>query len=148
MAKKKRGSTERIEILIELLRKRGASNRTGEWFTQEMLPDITEIESAAKEAIITRRALAFKAMLKAMTSPENSKFTHTYEIKQGELIVGTMPMGSLGFGKVFPNYLTEKEKEVAFRFPRRREDRFEKIRGSPEAQSFRYLPFRRTHTLS
>jgi hypothetical protein len=114
MAKKQRGSTKRIENLIELLYKRAASNRTGEWFTEEMLPDITKDESAAKESIIIRRAMAFKAMLEAMTSPENSKTTHTYEIKAGELIVGTMPMGSLGFGKVFPNYLTEEEKEVAF----------------------------------
>ena len=114
MAKKKRGSTKRVEHLIELLRKRAASNRTGEWFTEEMLPDITKTESNARESIIFRRALAFEAMLKVMISPENSKTTHTYEIKPGELIVGTMPMGSLGFGKVFPNYLTEEEKEVAF----------------------------------
>lgn len=111
---KHRGSTRRVEHLLTLLRERGASDRSGEWFTPDMLPNIAPDESAADTSLIERRALAFKAMLEAMANEEFSKKTHTFEIKSGELIVGVMPMGSLGLGKVFPNYLTETEKHVAF----------------------------------
>lgn len=114
MENRKYGSTPRTTYLNKCLLDRAASNRTKEWFTKEMLPDIGFEDDAKDMPIIIRRALAFGGMLEAMVLPENSEFTHTYEIKQGELIIGTMPLGSLGLGKVFPNYLTEIEKEVAF----------------------------------
>ena len=99
---------------MELLFSRAAEDRSGEWFTREMLPDIGAEEGAGHTPVIIRRARAFGKMLEVMADAENSKFTHTYDIRPGELIVGTMPLGSLGLGKVFPNYLTEREKEVAF----------------------------------
>jgi formate C-acetyltransferase len=111
---KHQGSTKRVGHLLSMLRERGASDRQGEWFTPGMLPDFAPDESAADIPLIERRAKAFKGMLETMTNEEFSKKTHTFEIKPGELIVGVIPMGSLGFGKVFPNYLTEKEKHVAF----------------------------------
>lgn len=114
MIKKERGSTERVQYLMKLLRERAASNRSGEWLTNDMLPDIANKKNAEDIPIIVRRAKAFSAMLMAMVNEKNSKKTFTYEIRPGELIVGTMPLGSLGLGKVFPNYLTEREKEVAF----------------------------------
>lgn len=112
--KRDQGTTPRVRHLLSLLRERGASDRSGEWFTPDMLPDIAPDESAEDKPLIVRRSLAFKAMLEAMTDEENSKKTHTFEIKSGELFVGVIPMGSLGFGKVFPNYLTDREKEVSF----------------------------------
>ncbi len=114
MAKRERGSTKRVRYLVKLLRERAASNRTGEWFTKDMLTDIAKTNNAEDIPIIVRRAMAFKEMLSAMANEKNSKKTFTYNIRPGELIVGVMPLGSLGLGKVFPNYLTEREKEVAF----------------------------------
>ena len=108
------GSTERVERLLTLLRERGLSNRSEEWFTLDMLPDIAPDEAAGDLSLIERRAMAFKGMLEAMTNEAYSQKTRTYEIKPGELLVGIMPMGSLGLGKVFPNYLTPMEKDVAF----------------------------------
>ena len=112
--KKHRCSTKRVGHLLSMLRERGASDRSDEWFTPEMLSDFAPDESAADIPLIERRAMAFKGMLKSMCNEEFSKKTRTFEIKPGELIVGVMPMGSLGLGKVFPNYLTEMEKHVAF----------------------------------
>ncbi|MGE5674015.1 MAG: pyruvate formate lyase family protein [Mycobacterium leprae] len=103
--------TERTKRLRDALQERGFTNRSGEWFQPEMLPDIAAI--CAKEPVIVRRARAIQAMLEAMTTPAYSVATHTYEIFDGELLVGTMPLGSHGLGKVFPNYLTPDEKRVA-----------------------------------
>lgn len=64
--------------------------------------------------LIIRRAKASAELIDALIYPENSKVTRTYEIQPGELIVGVIPMGSLGFGKVFPNYLSQDEKYIAF----------------------------------
>lgn len=108
------GSTSRVSRLLEALKKRALSDRSSEWFTDEMFADIVHDEEAQFKPIIKRRALAFKEMLAAMAHPENSKRTRTFQIRPGELIVGTMPLGSLGLGKVFPNYLTETEKKLAF----------------------------------
>ena len=114
MARKDHGSTDRVKFLVRLLRQRGASDRSGEWFTKNMLKDIARRKGAEDLSVIVRRAQACEVMLKAMTNQKHSKSTHTYMIRPGELIVGVLPMGSLGFGKVFPNYLTKTEKEVAF----------------------------------
>lgn len=104
-------STERTKKLLEELFHRGMENRSSEWFCQEELKEIS-VEHAA-EPVIIRRAHAIKEMLSAMTDFQISKHTHSYEIADGELIVGVLPMGSNGLGKVFPNYLTEEEKRVS-----------------------------------
>lgn len=105
------GSTDRIRHLLESLRKRGLSDRSGEWFRKEMF---REGIGASGEPIIVRTAMAFREMLEAMVDPANSTTTHTYEIEPGELIVGVIPMGSVGLGKTVPSYLSDEEKRVAF----------------------------------
>lgn len=113
------GSTKRVQDLLEELLKHGESDRSGEWFTPDMFPtnvagDYRDEDYGDYEEIplIVRRSLASKAMLEAMTTPENSKITNTLEILPGELIVGIMPLGSLGLGKVFPEYMTKMETRV------------------------------------
>lgn len=103
--------TERTARLRQALKERGFTNRAGEWFQPEMLPDVAALH--AEQPVIVRRAYAIEAMLEAMTNPFHSEKTHTYQIFDGELLVGTMPMGSHGLGKVFPNYLTPEERRIA-----------------------------------
>lgn len=103
--------TERIEKLLENLKNRALSDRTDEWFRQEELADVAM--GNEHEPVIVRKALAIKEMLTKMCDPKISEHTHTYEIQDGELLVGVIPMGSNGLGKVFPNYLTEDEKRAA-----------------------------------
>ena len=112
--KENRGSTKRVEQLLEMLLKHGETDRLGEWFTQDMFhrDDRNKVKMPPDEPVIVRRAEAFAAMLRAMTNPENSITTRTLEILPGELIVGVVPLGSLGFGKVFPEYMTEEEMRV------------------------------------
>ncbi len=105
-------ATTRTQALRSILFKRGMGDRSGEWFKQSMFPPAIGKEHA-DEAIIVRRALAIQAMLEAMTNQENSRSTHSYEIKNGELIVGVIPLGSVGLGKEFPKYLTEDERRLA-----------------------------------
>lgn len=106
-----RGSTPRTRELISALRARGLSDRSGEWFRPDMFPkDIAD----PAVPVIVRYANANRAMLRAMVAPENSRTTRTYEIQPGELIVGVIPMGSVGLGKVLPDHLTEEERRVAF----------------------------------
>lgn len=101
----------RIERLLDALYKRGMSDRSGEWFDCREFEDIGE-KYADKSAAI-RKAYAIEEMLTKMTDETCSQHTHTYEIGEDELIVGVIPMGSNGLGKVFPNYLTESERRVA-----------------------------------
>lgn len=103
-------STERTTILRKNLVDRAFSNRKDEWFTKDMLPSILIARpELAKEPVIVRQAEASKEMLRAMANAKNSTHTHTFEIPEEELIVGTMPMGSVGLGKTFPGYLTDDE---------------------------------------
>lgn len=104
--------TDRTKTLRENLYDRAMGNRSSEWFRQEMLPDVGKNPEHREKPVIIRRAIAIREMLDAMTNEENSKTTHSYEILKGELIVGVLPMGSNGLGKVFPNYLTEVEERV------------------------------------
>lgn len=104
-------STERTKILLKELFHRGMENRAPEWFKKEELKDIS-LEHP-NEPVIIRRAYAIKEMLSAMADNQISKHTRTYEIGDKELIVGVLPMGSNGLGKVFTNYLTEEEKRVS-----------------------------------
>lgn len=105
------GSTARTQKLLELLHKRGISDRSGEWMRQEMFPQ--DIGDKKDLSVIVRKALACKAMLESMASRKNSKTTRTFEINPGELIVGVIPMGSVGLGKEFPPYLTDEEKRLS-----------------------------------
>lgn len=103
--------TDRTRALLEALRQQGLKNRADEWFRDSMFPDIGR--EHPDEPVIVRTSLAIQAMLGAMTCEKNSLHTKSYEIADGELIVGVLPMGSNGLGKVFPNYLTEDEKRAA-----------------------------------
>lgn len=103
--------TGRSGKLLQALKERALSDRTQEWFIQEELKDIAA--ENGHQPVIIRKALAIEEMLSKLCSPEISKRTHTYEIQDGELLVGVLPMGSNGLGKVFPNYLTEEEKRAA-----------------------------------
>ena len=60
-------------------------------------------EKTRKEPLIIRKALAFKKVLSEMP----------IEIKQDELIVGIIRMGSIGRGMLFPEYATKEEKREA-----------------------------------
>lgn len=103
--------TGRVGKLLENLKERALSDRTDEWFRQEELRDVAA--GNEQEPVIVRKALAIQEMLTKMCDPKVSSHTHTYEIQEGELLVGVIPMGSNGLGKVFPNYLTEDEKRAA-----------------------------------
>ena len=115
--------TERVQKLLDNLKSKAFTDRSDEWFREE------DFEKAQKEvfkkiqkeqkkdffslSVIERKAHAIDIMLRSMTDREVNKHTHTYEIEDGELIVGVMPMASNGLGKVFPNYMSEDEKRAA-----------------------------------
>jgi len=103
--------SRRVASIVDRVRERALGDRSGEWFRPEMFPNIAHLYP--DEPLIVRRALAFEAMLRAMTSAEASRTTGSFEIRDGELIVGVIPMGSVGLGKEFPRYLTETEERVA-----------------------------------
>lgn len=108
----------RARKLYDELIDKAQGDRSGEWFTQNMFPDFfTEVdptkygldgEMKTKTALV-RRAVAIDVMLNAMTNPNNSKTTTTAEIFDGDLLLGVLPMGSNGLGKVFPQFMTEDE---------------------------------------
>lgn len=100
-------STSRIAQLRENLMKKGFEDRSGEWFVKNKLPDTAKMYP--EEHVIIRRAYAIDEMLKAMCNNKDFGYTHCYEITEGDLLAGNIPMGSNGLGKVFPNYLTEEE---------------------------------------
>ncbi|MCP4151335.1 MAG: formate acetyltransferase [bacterium] len=101
---------ERVKGLYQSLINRALTDRSREWFTRDMLEDLSKF--ANEKSIISRRAMAIDVMLKAMTNIENSQTTCTAEIQEGDLLLGTLPMGSNGLGKVFPNYLAEEELRI------------------------------------
>ncbi|MGE5340866.1 MAG: pyruvate formate lyase family protein [Candidatus Omnitrophota bacterium] len=107
---KPKGSTPRTQELLRMLTERATTDRSGEWFSQEMFP---EVSTLVGEDIIIRRARACEAMFQTMANPKYSETTHTFEIKKGELIVGVIPLGSVGLGKAFPQYMNEKERRLA-----------------------------------
>ena len=107
-------STERTSYLRNEIIERGFSNRKDEWLTDEMLGNILIDNPELKhQPVIVRKALASKKMLKVLVSEGVSKITSTYFIDKGELIVGVIPMGSVGLGKVFPKYLTDEEQRIS-----------------------------------
>lgn len=105
------GSTYRITELIRAMEKRAWADRSSEWFTKDMFKKIG-IEYPNK-SVIVRRALAIDEILKAMTNKKlfNGNNPH-YQIRDGELIVGVITLGSLGLGKSFPTYLTPTELDI------------------------------------
>lgn len=108
IANYKKGSSLRTQNLLKMLMEKGFSDRSGEWFKESMFPPVDN----ENLSIIERRAISFRIMLESMVSPENSRTAHTYEIKPGELIVGNIAMGSVGLGKVYPQYMTDEEQRL------------------------------------
>jgi len=105
------GSTYRITELIKSMEKRAWADRSSEWFTKDMFKKI-DIEHPDKPVIV-RRALAIDEILKAMTNKQLFKGNNPhYQIRDGELIVGVITLGSLGLGKSFPIYLTPSELDI------------------------------------
>ncbi len=72
-----------------------------EWWGQN--ETILTNEEVKKESIVVRKALAIKHTFANMPA----------EIKPDELIVGIVNMGSIGFGREFPDYALPKEKQKA-----------------------------------
>lgn len=109
----------RVKKLYDELIDRALGDRSGEWFTREMFRDVVmDRESDEKYplwnplekcSVIVRRAIAIDRMLIAMTDQSYSFSTHTADIDEGDLLLGRMPMGSNGLGKMFPRYLTDDE---------------------------------------
>lgn len=111
--------TPRVKELYDGLIKRSLSDRSEEWFTQEMFDDVVKPVNPNERyplwnrlencSVIVRRAVAIDRMLIAMTDEKNSKKTHSTEIQKGDLLLGVLPMGSNGLGKMFPRFLTDDE---------------------------------------
>ncbi|NDV58723.1 pyruvate formate lyase family protein [Bacteroides sp. 519] len=109
----------RVKKLYDHLITKALGDRSNEWFTQEMFDDVVKAKDPNERfplwkpiencSVIVRRAIAIDRMLLAMTDEENSKHTHTADILEGDLLLGNMPMGSNGLGKVFPRFLTDDE---------------------------------------
>ena len=115
-----RGSTQRVRALNEELHRHAIQDRTGEWFDEPgtvVKKEWQRRDGKEYEDIIVRRALAFQAMLEQLTIPDAERTgspKRTYEIVPGELIVGICPLGSLGIGGAFPEFMTEDEQRVGF----------------------------------
>lgn len=114
-----KGMTPRVKKLYDHLVDKALDDRSEEWFTQEMFDNVLESPNPEDRfplwdplqecSVIVRRAVAIDRMLIAMTNKENSQKTHTAEILDGDLLLGVMPMGSNGLGKMFPRFLTDDE---------------------------------------
>lgn len=72
-----------------------------EWWGEDKT--ILTDESVKEEPLVVRKAMAKELVLTEMP----------IEIKQDELIVGIATMNSIGFGRVFPEYATQEEKDAA-----------------------------------
>jgi formate C-acetyltransferase len=103
-------STNRVKNLLTELYNHANKDRSKEWFNSNELEDIAK--KHYDKPVIIRKAYAIEEMLTKMTDKNISERTLTYKINDGELIVGVLPMGSNGLGKVFPNYLTENEQRA------------------------------------
>lgn len=100
----------RISKLRKNLMKRGFEDRSSEWFIKSELPDVAKMHPT--EPVMIRRAIAVDEMLKALCNPKDYPKTKCFDIEDGDLFAGIIPMGSNGLGKVFPNYLTVEELRV------------------------------------
>ena len=102
--------TERIAQLRLELKRKGSSNRSIEWVDKQKLPNIGE--TYPNEHVVVRRAYAIKAMLEALCDTSVTGNTNCFQIANGDLLAGNIPMGSNGLGKVFPTYLTDEELRI------------------------------------
>jgi pyruvate-formate lyase len=102
--------TKRNKKMYDNLIKRSMTDRSEEWFDENRLPNIADLYR--NDSVLIRKARAIEAMLKAMVDNEKFPNTETGIIFEHELLLGTLPMGSNGLGKVFPNYLTPDEKRA------------------------------------
>jgi formate C-acetyltransferase len=107
--------TPRTEALRERLWNRACENRKDDWIDKSGLPDLSKPLSGHSELepVMIRRARGIAAVLDALTDPERAKRTNSFVIAPGELLVGVLPMGSNGLGKIFPDYLAEDERHIA-----------------------------------
>jgi formate C-acetyltransferase len=117
MKKMNQEMSARARKLYDELISKAQGDRSKEWFKQDMFPKFFEIKPEDYElsgnmetkTVLVRRAVAIDVMLKAMTDPKNSEKTTTAQIFDGDLLLGVLPMGSNGLGKVFPQFMTEDE---------------------------------------
>lgn len=72
-----------------------------EWWGEDKT--ILTDEEVKKEPLVVRKAMAKHLVLSEMP----------IEIKEDELIVGVVAMNSIGFGRTFPEYATQEEKDAA-----------------------------------
>ncbi len=94
--------TERVARLYARLWEGMLAKR--EWWGEGLT--VLDDPQVRAEPLIVRKAKAIEKVLTEMP----------IEIKPQEMIVGIMPMGSLGTGFVFPQYATEREAEEAARY--------------------------------
>lgn len=102
--------------LYKELMERAQSDRSKEWFDQDKLTNVLDIDPADyglkphmnEKTVLVRRAIAIDVMLKAMTEPNDENIT-TDRILDGDLLLGVLPMGSNGLGKIFPKFMTDDE---------------------------------------
>lgn len=105
--------SKRSKILKDKLIARSLGDRSNEWFTHDMFNDIKNIRKEHEfDSVMIRKAYAIDVMLRALSDKENSKKTFTAKIFDEDLLLGTLPMGSNGLGKVFPEYLNEFERRA------------------------------------
>lgn len=108
--------TDRTQELRQILWDRACGNRKDEWINKKNLLDLSiPLEDESELApVIIRRARGISAVLGNLTAPNVSlRPKHSFEISARELLVGVLPMGSHGLGKIFPDYLDKDERHMA-----------------------------------
>lgn len=92
-------TTERVKQIYDNLWKLMTCKQ--EWWGED-LTILNEVDPT-KTPLIARQAKAVEKVFTEMP----------VKIRPEELIVGVMPMGTIGFGVIFPDYATEEEKKQA-----------------------------------